>query len=100
MTAEATRAQREERAVAVCRDLTAAIGELAPEGLGRWPGAWRIVRAPSEAFLDALQEYERTGGTDAKRSVNAAYLGVLEAWRLAAAEWERAGRPEREGVTA
>jgi len=78
---------------AAARWVAERVGQIAPPGLGHWPPAWELVEAPSEAFLDALAAWERTGTDDAREAARQAGGAVVAAWREAARQWEAAGRP-------
>lgn len=84
---------RKERALAICRRVADAVSAVAPPGLGRWDGAWERVEAPSGAFLDALDTWERSGAPEDQRAVQRTAEAVLAAWKESAEAWERAGRP-------
>jgi hypothetical protein len=92
------RLPRSERARIMAARLSEAIRRAVPPGLGRWPGAWEIVADPSEAFIDALDAWERAGdGAPNERELAAAIedaaRATLRAWKEAARRWEEAGRP-------
>lgn len=87
-------ADRAERARIVCQRLTAAVAEVAPPGLGLWSEAWSIVAYPSEGFLAALDQWQRTGAPEDAQDVQRSANDVVAAWAGAAEAWEAAGRPE------
>lgn len=90
MTAE----ERREGGTRLCRQLGAEVARLAPPGIGRWEQTWQIVGDADTEYLIALTRWEATGSEDDKPPLRAAYYGVRDAWRRAAAayEQERAGR--------
>ena len=72
----------------VCERLTEEVAQLAPPGLGDWDGAWEIVDAPSAVFLECLTRWEQTGEQTDQDRCDTAYAVVIDAWRLAASEFE------------
>jgi len=85
---------------AVARWVSERVAAVCPPGLGHWDPAWNLVEAPSNAFLDALKDWERTGSDADKRRAQETGASVIAAWRAAASEWERAGRPRKQEVAA
>jgi hypothetical protein len=77
----------------LCRRLSEAVARETPAGLGHWGPAWQRVEAPSRALLDALAAFELSGSDRTKQEAVRLAGDVLTAWRSAAAEWDRAGRP-------
>ena len=84
---------RREWTDTLCRRLSAAVAREAPAGLGQWEGAWYRVEAPSRSLLDALAVFEATGREADKQATVRLAGDVLDAWRTAAAEWVRCGKP-------
>jgi hypothetical protein len=84
---------RREWTDALCRRLSDAVSREAPAGLGHWEPAWKRVEAPSRALLDALAAFEETGRAEDKQAAVRCAGDVLQAWRSAAAEWDRTGKP-------
>jgi hypothetical protein len=84
---------RAERTRLIARRVSDRIADVAPPGLGHWPDAWELVAAPSRAFLDALECWERTGTKAAEVEVTRLARQVVEAWSEAAREWTLAGCP-------
>jgi hypothetical protein len=78
----------------LCQRLHEDVSRVTPAGLGRWPGAWDRVEAPSKALLDLLAEWEQTGNEADRRAAKVAATIVFVAWRDAGREWE--ARPEGE----
>ena len=90
-----------ERRRLICGKVSHRISEVTPPGLGRWDGAWPLVAAPADLFLDALDAFlqEDTPGT--RQRIQTAADDLVRAWRRAGEEWERAGRPQdRDAVPA
>lgn len=85
---------RRERGRELCRRLCQDVASIAPAGIGRWGRAWEIVDPPSADFMVVLFRWEQTGDDAERPALKAAYRAVLDAWRDAAAEYERevAGR--------
>lgn len=92
-SAHTPEAERREWTDALCRRLSDAVARETPTRLGRWEPAWQRVEAPSNTLLDALAEFEATGRDEDKQAAVRLAGDVLQAWRSAATEWERAGRP-------
>ena len=86
-------ADRRERADAIARHLSAKVNAVAPRGLGAWDHAWRVVEEPSNAFLDALHDWEESGSAADRQRVKETAERVMAAWRHAATLWEAAGKP-------
>ncbi len=84
---------RSEWSGELCRRLQRHVAAVAPAGLGYWPPAWEQVEGPSSKLLDTLLDFEAHGSEEAKHAAVQQAGEVLLAWRAAAAEWERAGRP-------
>ena len=84
---------RAEWTDALCRRLSDAVAQEAPAGLGHWEPAWQREQTPSNALLDALAAFEKSGSEDAKRAAVQVASEVLAAWRAAAADWRQAGMP-------
>lgn len=81
-----------ERVREICRRLTEDVASIAPKGIGRWDRAWEIVDQPSADFMAALSAWESDPTSEpAKQGVRDTYGAVLDAWREAAAAWEREG---------
>lgn len=78
---------------ALCRRLHEAVARETPTGLGQWEPAWHRVEAPSNALMAALADFEASGRKEERQAAVRLTGELLEAWRLAAAEWERAGKP-------
>ena len=83
-----TATERHERARNLCRRLSHDVAAVAPLGIGRWGPAWDIVESASTSFLDSLDAWERREGDVG--DVREAYDAVVEAWRMAAAEYQGA----------
>jgi hypothetical protein len=77
-----TKTEREIRADALGRELTADITAIAPPGLGGWLPDKHPARTQSGDFLDTLAAWER--GEATVDQVREAYDATLEAWRQAA----------------
>jgi hypothetical protein len=77
----------------LCRRLSEAVARETPAGLGYWEPAWERVEEPSRELLDALAAFELSGSDRTKQEAVRLAGDVLQAWRSAAAEWERAGKP-------
>jgi hypothetical protein len=77
-----TKTERETRADALCRQLTADVVAIAPPGLGGWLPDKHPARTASGDFLDTLAAWER--GEATVDQVREAYDQTLEAWRQAA----------------
>ena len=84
---------RREWRDALFRRLEEAVAREAPAGLGHWEPAWQRVEAPSHELLEALATFEASGRQEDKQAAVRLAGDVLQAWRSAAAEWERAGKP-------
>ena len=82
-------ADRRERGTKLCRRLAADVGGIAPTGIGRWSRTWDMVASADTAFMLALLRWERTGDDAERPALRQAYAAVLDAWRRAAAEYER-----------
>ena len=80
--------ERRRRATLLCVELTTAVNQLAPTGIGGLSELTDIVGDADGAFMRALFEWERTGDGDLDR-VRSAYDGVLDAWREATRQFER-----------
>lgn len=79
-----TREERLEHTRRICRRVTAVINEISPKGLGHWDTAWRMVDAPSGAFLDALDAWVKKDSTETREEVKLAARRLLMAWEDAA----------------
>jgi len=75
---------RQERGTALCRQLTADVAKVAPEGIGGWAPAWDIVADADVRFLSTLSAWEAAPSEATRLRVKAAYEAVLDAWRVAA----------------
>jgi hypothetical protein len=73
---------RAERAAAMCRHVTAEIGEIAPAGMTKRRDLWRMVAGPTDVFLDALLDWEKERAT--VDDVDEAHTQMMDAWREAA----------------
>lgn len=82
----------------LCRLLAERIGEVTSPGLGRWGPTWEIVAEPSDHFMDALAEFERTGEEEAMDQAKERCLEVLAAWKEAERRFQ--GTDNREEVAA
>ena len=80
-------ADRQAKGQLLCQKLTEAVANIAPRGIGRWDRVWQIVDAPSARFMLALSAWETGPSNDAAMNVSSAYDDVLDAWRVAAAEY-------------
>ncbi|HET9948848.1 MAG TPA: hypothetical protein VFQ22_07995 [Longimicrobiales bacterium] len=89
-----TRDERRHRGTLICQRLASEIAAMVPEGIGAWEPAWAIVAEADADFLAALSGWEADPSEASTQRVREAYQGVLDAWRAAAAEFERtrAGR--------
>ena len=77
--------QRQQKAKEVCEKLVDRIGEVAASvPLGHWPP---IADAPSAAFVVALAGWEADPSDATMARVTDTYGQVVEAWRVAAAEF-------------
>jgi hypothetical protein len=83
---------------AAARWVAERVGQIAPPGLGHWPGAWELVEGPANEFLDALARWEDSGTDEDMEAARRAGGGVVAAWRAAAGRWEAAGRPTVDGA--
>ena len=79
-----------ERATEICRRLCRDVASIAPKGIGHWSRAWEIVSEADADFMASLTAWESDPKNEtAKQRVRAAYTAVLEAWKQAAAEYDR-----------
>ena len=78
-----------DQGAALCRRLSERIAEIAPEGVGQTDWVWELVAEPDASFVIALSAWESDPKEDAKARVKDAYDAVLDAWRRAAAEFEK-----------
>lgn len=85
-----TAADRREGGIRLCRRLARDVARVAPKGVGEWARAWEIVDGPSAEFMVVLTRWEATGSDDDKPPLREAYFSVLDAWRQAAVEYQRA----------
>ncbi len=85
---------RRERSRKLCRILAAKVREATTDGLGRWAPCWELVRAPSQAFLDALARWERTGDERHMNVAKERALDVLRAWEAADQKYRKSARAE------
>ena len=88
---ENTIATRRRRTRELCRILAKHVCAFASPGLGLWDDAWKIVEKPSVDFLDAPNEFERTGNESTMDRAKRLSLKVRDAWRDADRQY-RAGR--------
>ncbi len=93
-----TREQREARGALIARHLTGRVQRTVPAAVFGWEPAWSMVADADSRCLLALHAWEESGTADARANVQQAGEAYLSAWRLAAEQWEAAGRPAGEGV--
>lgn len=84
---------RAEIATEVCRRVAKAVEEAVPAGLGRWGPAWDLVADPSDAFLDALADYQAAGSGEAEERVQRTANELVAAWREAGRQYREVGSP-------
>ena len=84
----------EERVQYVCRRLGTCVGQVAPEGVGRWDRAWELVADPSSAFLEALDAWKREDTLETRGRLQAAADEVVQTWWKAGQEWLDSGSPQ------
>ena len=82
-----------ERRRRICEKLARRIGEVTPDGLGRWDEAWERVREPSDRFLDALTAYLEEDAPETRARVQRAADDLVRAWRSAGEAWKAQGPP-------
>ena len=80
----------------VAENLTAEVTRIMPEAIFRWDPVWEMVGDSDAAFLVVLFAWEAHPTDEGEARVRAAYHAVLQAWRLAVAEW-RGSRGRRRG---
>ena len=84
---------RREKARVVAGRVAARIRDVSPEGLGRWAPTWGYIGAPSDAFIDALKDWEKVDSPSTRRRLESAIDALVEGWKEAARQWHDAGRP-------
>ena len=89
-----------ERGRRIAAKVIRRIGEVTPEGLGRWDQAWRLLEEPSDAFLDALSAWEREDAPLTREALQDAADDLVRAWRKAGDAWRAAGSPDCESSLA
>jgi len=87
--ADLTPAERRERGTELCRRLAADVASIAPPGLGAWERTWEMVAPVDAEFMMRLTAWEAAPSEPARLRVRDAYRAVLEAWRSAAATYQR-----------
>ena len=76
---------RQQKSKQLCERLTDRIGEVAAAvPLNHWPP---VADAPSAAFMVALTAWETDPSDLTMQQVTDTYESVIEAWRVAAAEF-------------
>ncbi|HKK08770.1 MAG TPA: hypothetical protein VKA44_07795 [Gemmatimonadota bacterium] len=91
---------RRERERLICQRVTRRIGEVAPEGIGRWDPAWEIVAPPSDAFLDVLDAWLNDDSPDTRAALQAAADDLVRAWREAGRRYQEARQGQGREVPA
>lgn len=84
--------ERRRRGTKLCAKIAADVKELAPTGIGSWPGCWEIVDGADAQFMIALTAWEADPTADTQARTKAAYNAVLDAWREAAHQFEEQGQ--------
>ena len=84
---------RREKARVAAGRVADRVREVTPEGLGRWDRTWGFVAVSSDAFMDALAEWETEDTPTTRTELEATAAAFIGAWAQAGREWEAAGRP-------
>jgi hypothetical protein len=56
--------------------------------MGDWRPAWDLVVPRFDAFSDALDAWEETGALEDRRAVQETATALVQAWAVAASQWE------------
>ena len=83
----ATYDERQLEGREVYEKLVRRIAEVVPPGINHWEPAFEIDDGPCAAFMLALSALEADPSDRTMARVTAAYGRVIEAWRVAAAEY-------------
>ena len=89
-----TFAERQQRGTSLCRRLSEVVTDIVPIGIGGWDPAWEMVAEADADFLAALTAWEAEPTDEGRARVQTAYHAVVDAWKDAALQFERA-RAER-----
>ncbi len=84
---------RREKARIVAHRVAERIHEVTPAGLSHWGPVFGLVATPSDAYMDALTEWEAEDSIITRVKLEAASTDLIEAWAEAARQWTAAGRP-------
>ena len=84
---------RREKARIVSERVAARIREVSAVGLGNWDLAFELVAEPSDAFMDALREWEANDCPTTRSKLEATSAALISAWAEAARQWNEVGRP-------
>lgn len=84
---------RRDKARIVCERVAARIRQVSAVGLGNWDLAFELVAEPSDAFMDALREWEAKDCPTTRSKLEATSTDLISTWADAARQWEDAGRP-------
>ena len=74
------------------------VKEVTTPGLGRWKPAWELVADPSDRFMDALFEWERSGSTEDLEAMQVKAEALIAAWREADRAFRTSLRAEIPGA--
>ena len=72
---------RREKARKIAWIVSERIREVTTPGLGQWQPTWELVAAPSDRFMDALYQWERSGLPDDLEAMQRQVEALLDAWR-------------------
>jgi hypothetical protein len=90
---------RREKTRIVAGRVAERISEATPSGLGHWGPVWGLVATPSDAYMDALADWEAEDSILTRLALEAASNDLAEAWTEAGRQWEAAGRPTHDAST-
>ena len=79
---------RRERARRIAFAVSERVAEASTPGLGHWDLTWELVAEPSDRFLDALYEWERSGERDDLDTVQSEAETLVLAWQTADAKFQ------------
>ncbi len=90
---------RREKARIVAHRVAERIHEVTPAGLSHWGPVFGLVATPSDAYMDALTEWQTEDSPATRLNLEVASTDLIGAWAEAARQWREAGRPPLEKPT-
>ena len=84
---------RREKGRIVAQRVAWRISGVVPVGLGHWGPVWSLIATPSDAFFDALAEWQTGDSPSTRSKLEAASADLIETWAEAARQWKEAGSP-------